>query len=133
MKFSRGEIHLINTLDADYFDRLSNSSPAMVYDAGPSLDSEQMWFNQVSKAPIPAYKLQWFTSRNFRRAISSAINRDDLCKVVYNGHARPAMGPVSPANKFWFNFHLQPVRFDQQAALQLSPAGRLPALRRQTS
>jgi len=119
MKFSRGEIHLINTLDADYFDRLSTSSPAMVHDAGPSLDSEQMWFNQVNTAPIPAYKLQWFTSRNFRRAISAAINRDDLCKVVYNSHARPAMGPVSPANKFWFNSHLQPVQFDPQAALQL--------------
>jgi len=119
MKFSRGEIHLINTLDADYFDRLSTSSAAMVHDAGPSLDSEQMWFNQVSTAPIPAYKLQWFTSRNFRRAISSAINRDDLCKVVYSGHARPAVGPVSPANKFWFNSRLQPARFDQQAALQL--------------
>jgi len=119
MKFSRGEIHLINTLDADYFDRLLSSSTAMVHDAGPSLDSEQMWFNQVSAAPIPAYKLQWFSSRNFRRAISSAINRDDLCKVVYNGHARPAVGPVSPANKFWFNSRLQPIRYDQQAALQL--------------
>src|SRR5271157_1276700 len=119
MRFSRGEIHLINTMDADYFDRLSTSSPAMVHDGGASLDSEQMWFNQVSAAPIPAYKLRWFTSRNFRRAISAAINRDDLCKVLYNGHARPAVGPVSPANKFWFNSHLQPVRFDQQAALEL--------------
>ncbi len=119
LKFSRGEIHLINTMDADYFDRLSTSSPALVHDAGASLDSEQMWFNQVSTAPIPAYKLQWFASRNFRRAISAAINREDLCKVVYNGHARPAIGPVSPANKFWFNAHLQPVRFDRQAALQL--------------
>jgi len=119
MKFSRGEIHLINTMDADYFDRLSTSSPAMVHDAGTSLDSEQMWFNQVSTAPIPPYKLQWFTSRNFRRAMSSAINRDDLCKVVYNGHAQPALGPVSPANRFWFNSRLQAVRFDQQAALQL--------------
>ena len=48
MKFSRGEIHLINAMDADYFDRLSTSSPALVHDAGASLDSEQMWFNQVS-------------------------------------------------------------------------------------
>ena len=119
MKFSRGEIDLINTLDADYFDRLATSSPAMVHDAGPSLDSEQMWFNQVSTAPIPAYKRQWFTSRNFRRAISAAINRDDLCKVVYHGHARPAIGPISPANRFWFNSRLQPIRFDPQAALQL--------------
>lgn len=119
LKFSRGEIQLINALDADYFDRLAASSPALVHDAGASLDSEQMWFNQVGTAPIPAYKRQWFTSRNFRRAISSAINRDDLCKVVYNGHARPAVGPVSPANKFWFNSRLQPIPFDQKAALQL--------------
>ena len=119
MKFSRGEIQLINALDADYFDRLATSSPAMVHDAGASLDSEQMWFNQVGTAPIPVYKRQWFTSRNFRRAISSAINRDDLCKVVCNGHARPAVGPVSPANKFWFNSHLQPLPFDPKAALRV--------------
>jgi peptide/nickel transport system substrate-binding protein len=78
-----------------------------------------MWFSQVASAPIAKYKLEWFQSRNFRRAISSAINREDLCKVVYNGHARPAVGPVSPANKFWFDSRLQPTRYDPSAALQL--------------
>src|SRR5664279_5234568 len=58
-------------------------------------------------------------SPNVRVAISFAINRDDLCRVVYHGHASPAFGPVSSANKFWFNAHMQPLRFDQQAALQL--------------
>ena len=119
MKFTRNEIQLINTMDADNFDRLARSSPEKVRDVGPSLDSEQIWFNQVPNAPIPAYKLEWFKSRNFRRAISSAINREDLCKVVYDGHARPALGPVSPANRFWFNAHLQPLRLDQNAAVQL--------------
>src|SRR5664280_1913944 len=119
LKFTRDDIHLINSMDADAFDRLSRSSPDRVRDAGPSLDSEQMWFNQVPSAPIPGYKLEWFQSRNFRHAISSAINREDLCKVVYNSHARPALGPVSPANRFWFDSHLQPVRFDPAAALQL--------------
>jgi peptide/nickel transport system substrate-binding protein len=119
LKFSRNEIHLINSMDADYFDRLSKSAPGKVRDAGPSLDSEQMWFNQVPTAPIPAYKLEWFKSRNFRRAISAAINREDLCRVVYGGHASPAVGPVSPANKFWFNTQLQAVSFNQNQALQL--------------
>jgi peptide/nickel transport system substrate-binding protein len=119
MKFMRGEIQLINSLDADYYDRLSQLAPAEVRDAGPSLDSEQMWFNQVPAAPVPAYKLKWFQSRNFRLAISLAINRADLCRVVHHGHASPAFGPVSPANKFWFNARLQPLRFDQQAALRL--------------
>jgi len=119
LKFSRNEIHLINGMDADYFDRISKLAPGKVRDAGPSLDSEQMWFNQAPGATIPAYKLEWFRSRNFRRAISAAIKRDDLCKVVYGGHATPAVGPVSPANQFWFNTQLQPILFDQRQALQL--------------
>jgi peptide/nickel transport system substrate-binding protein len=73
-----------------------------------SLDSEQLWFNEVAKSPIPAYKKNWFRSANFRRAISEAINREDLSRVVFHGHAQPAVGPFSPANKFWFNSKLKP-------------------------
>lgn len=119
VKFSRNEIHLINSIDADYFDRLARTAPDKARDVGPSLDSEQMWFNQVPNAPIPAYKRDWFRSRNFRLAISSSINREDLCKVVYKGHANPAFGPVSPANKFWFDTRLQPLRYDTSRSLQL--------------
>lgn len=122
VKFTRNEIHLINTMDADYFDKLARSAPDKVHDAGAGLDSEQMWFNQVPGAPIAPYKLEWFRSRNFRRAVSAAIRRDDLCRVVYGGHAVAARGPVSPANKFWFNANLPAVRFDVGYALQLLQA-----------
>jgi len=118
LRFRRGELDLINVLDPQYYDRLAASSPAMVHDAGASLDSEFMWFNQVATAPIPAYKRNWFRSTNFRRAISGAINRDDLSRVVFNGHAQPAVGPVSPANKLWFNSRLQSEPFRPEAALQ---------------
>ena len=60
----------------------------------------------------------WFTSTNFRRGISEAINRDDLARIAFRGRARPAVGPISPANKFWFNSKLQPHPFDQKSALQ---------------
>ena len=118
LRFKRGEIDLINSLDSEYFDKLAATSPQLVHDAGPSLDSEQMWFNEVAKAPIPAYKKNWFRSANFRRAISEAINRDDLARVVFRGHAQPAIGPVSPANKFWFNAKLKPVVYSPDAALK---------------
>jgi peptide/nickel transport system substrate-binding protein len=67
---------------------------------------------------LPAYKKAWFTSTNFRRAISESINRQDLARIAFRGHAQPAVGPVSPANKFWFNEKLQPHPFDQKSALQ---------------
>ncbi len=84
----------------------------------PSLDSEQLWFNEVAKSPIPAYKKNWFRSANFRRAISEAINREDLSRVVFHGHAQPAVGPFSPANKFWFNGKLKPQTYSSDAALK---------------
>jgi peptide/nickel transport system substrate-binding protein len=77
-----------------------------------------MWFNQVANAPIPAYKRNWFRSMNFRRALSAAINREDLSRVVFNGHAQSGVGPVSPANKFWFNNRLKAESYRPEAALQ---------------
>ncbi|MBV9086035.1 MAG: ABC transporter substrate-binding protein [Acidobacteria bacterium] len=118
LRFRRGEIDLINSLETEYFDKLSQTSPSLVHDAGPSLDTEQMWFNQAANAPIPAYKKAWFTSTNFRRAVSAGLNRADMCRVVFASHATPAAGPVSPANKFWFNGKLKPMAYDAGAALR---------------
>jgi peptide/nickel transport system substrate-binding protein len=118
LRFKRGEIQLINSLDASYFESLAKEAPAAVRDIGPSLDSEQIWFNQVPSSPIPNYKKKWFRSTSFRLAISEAINRGDLCRVVFSGHARPAVGPVSPANLFWFNKSLEPNPHDPQSALR---------------
>ncbi len=119
LRFKRGEVDLINSLDSEYFDKLWQIAPQVVHDAGPSLDSEQMWFNQVEKSPLPAYKKTWFRSASFRRAISEAINRDDLSRVVFRGHAQPAVGPISPANKFWFNAKLSAAAaYSRDAALK---------------
>jgi len=118
LRFKRNEIDLINSLDSEYFDKLAVASPQVVHDAGPSLDSEFVWFNEVAKAPLPDYKKNWFRSANFRRAVSDAINREDLAKVVFRGHAQPAMGPISPANKFWFNDKLKPMVYSPDAALK---------------
>ena len=118
LRFKRGEIDLINSLDSEYFDKLEATSPQVAHDAGPSLDSEQMWFNEVARSPLPAYKKNWFRSANFRRAISDAINREDLARVVFRGHAQPAVGPVSPANKFWFNAKLKADSYAPDAALK---------------
>jgi peptide/nickel transport system substrate-binding protein len=112
VRFRRGELDLIDSLDADTFDELTRLAPGSVVDAGASLESEMMWFNQSPSAPLPAYKLKWFQSAAFRRAVSEAINRADICRIVYRGRARPAVGPMSPANQFWFNAALKPHPFD---------------------
>lgn len=117
-RLMRGEIDLINSVNAEGFDLLKNHAPQMAIDAGVSLDSEQLWFNQVPRAPLSDYKKAWFKSARFRRAISAAINREDLARVVFHGHAEPAVSMISPANRLWFNKNLKPHAFDRKLALR---------------
>jgi peptide/nickel transport system substrate-binding protein len=124
LRFRRGELHLINSLDPELYERLASNQRDWVRDAGPSPDSEQLWFNQVAAAPIAAHKKAWFRSKAFRRAVSEAIHREDVCRLVYRGHARAAFGPVSPVDRAWFHHGLRPPRFDpQRSAGLLAQAG----------
>jgi peptide/nickel transport system substrate-binding protein len=124
LRFRRGELQLINRLDAEQFGRLKGENPALARDAGTGMDAEELWFNQSPAAPLPDYKKAWFGTKEFRRAVSMAINRADLCRLVYAGYAKPAYGPVSPANRFWFNTALEDPKYDPQGALRaLAQAG----------
>jgi peptide/nickel transport system substrate-binding protein len=118
LRYRRGEIHLINTVSPEIFQKLAEEDSASVRDAGTSTDSEQLWFNQVPAAPIPAYKIRWFSNTAFRRAVSEAINREDLARIVYHGHARAAIGMFPPSNLFWFNAELKPHPYDPAGALR---------------
>ncbi len=119
LRLERGEIDFIDSVSAENYDRLAARAPKMVYDAGVSMDAEQMWFNEVPNAPPPDYKKAWFTSVRFRRAISESINRADLARVVFHGHAQPAVSWISPANRVWFDASLRPHPFDPNSALRL--------------
>ena len=123
LRFRRGELDIVNKLDPDMYDRLSAEMPHAVLDAGPSLDWETVFFNQVDNAPLPEYKRRWFRSEDFRRAISEGIRRDDMVRIVYHGHARAAIGPVSVANRFWLNPALKPGSGSEAAALALLQHG----------
>jgi len=103
LRFRRGELDLIDKLTPDLYERLASELPGSAVDAGPTSDFEFLWFNMAPQAAIPEYKKAWFRSVAFRKAISEAINRDDLCRVIYRGHATPAAGPVSPSNQVWFH------------------------------
>jgi len=119
VRFRRGELQLINRLDPEQFEKLKQENSSLARTAGTGLDAEEFWFNQVPTAPLAPHKKAWFQTTEFRKAISLAINRSDLSRIVYKGFARPAFGPVSPANRFWFNSALTEPKYDPQGALRL--------------
>lgn len=117
--FLRGEYDFIDSLPADLYGVIARKSPPSARDLGPSLNTEQLWFNESLAAPLPQYQTIWFRSRNFRVAISEAIHRADLARISYDGHATPAYSFISPANKLWYNSKL---KYPQESA---ADAGRL--------
>jgi peptide/nickel transport system substrate-binding protein len=121
-RFLRGETQLINKLNPENFDRVAKAMPAAARSPGASLDSEFLWFNDAPSTAVPEWKRKWFSSAAFRHAVSASIHRDDLARIVFRSHAHPAAGPVSPANRFWFNSALKPLAFDSQSALRLLAA-----------
>ena len=122
--FQRGEYDLIDSIPPDYFELLKQTSGSAVRDLGPSLNTEQMWFNQASGAPIPAWEKSWFQNRAFRVAVSQAIHRADLARIAYQGHATPAYSFISPANGTWYNHQISAPHTDVAAAkISLASAG----------
>jgi peptide/nickel transport system substrate-binding protein len=119
LRFERGELQLINRLDAESYKRLSKDNSSATRNAGTGMDSDFLWFNESPKAPMAESKKSWFRTTEFRRAISAAINRDDISRIVFDGHAMPAYGPISPANHFWFNTAIPAPKYDPQSALKL--------------
>jgi peptide/nickel transport system substrate-binding protein len=117
-RFRSGELDVIDKVEPDVFERMKKQMPTAVRDVGPSLDSEVLWFNQVPNAPLAAYKRQWFGSQRFRRAVSGAINRADIARVVYRGFARPAGAYISESNRTWWHSGLKPHPFDPDQAIR---------------
>ncbi|MFH1519704.1 MAG: ABC transporter substrate-binding protein [Candidatus Omnitrophota bacterium] len=81
-----------------------------IYNAGPSLGSNFVVFNQnpgtnphTKKPFIEPYKLAWFKNRNFRKAIAYAINREKIIDILMNGLGIPQYSPLSPANTYYYN------------------------------
>jgi peptide/nickel transport system substrate-binding protein len=124
LRFTKGEIDMVDTLDPDDYVRLARGGPWRVDDLGPGLGAEQLWFNQAAGAPIPDYKKNWFRSREFRTGLSAALNRADISRVAFGGRAVPAPGAISPANRFWFDSRVPaPIYAPQQALATLAQAG----------
>jgi peptide/nickel transport system substrate-binding protein len=114
-----GELDLSSAVDPKAFSRFSKVAGVTPVDAGPSLDTEQLWFNENPTAPLPEYKKAWFRSREFRLAISAAIHREDLARLVYESHAQPGAGIMPASNRFWANSALHATPYDPTVAQKL--------------
>jgi len=107
LRFENGGVDVVSRLSAQNFDALAqrrNPSEILV-DAGPSLEYNFLFFNlndlSTKNLRHIESKQAWFRDVRFRQAISSAIDRDAIVRLVYAGRATAIWGQVTPGNKLW--------------------------------
>jgi peptide/nickel transport system substrate-binding protein len=110
IRFEAGDTQIINTLSAENFAALfkdQQSHGFKLYDVGPGLEYNFLMFNLndglESKLPEIARKQRWFNNVLFRQAVSAAIDRETIVRLVYRGRGAPVITPVSPGNKLWID------------------------------
>jgi peptide/nickel transport system substrate-binding protein len=108
LRFQSGETDMISRLGAENFSVLSRQArDYTMADAGPGLEYNFLFFNLNElgeKAPPEmARKQSWFRSEKFRQAVSAAIDREAIVRLVYQGRGAALWGPVTPGNPRWVN------------------------------
>lgn len=113
LKFQSKETQIIERVSSDNFavlERGASASGECMADLGPGLEFTFLFFNlnslEAGKAPKLEAKQAWFRDLKFRQAVSLAMDRKSMARLVYGGRATPIWGNVTPGDKLWMNSSL---------------------------
>ena len=134
IQFKSGETQVLERVGADSFNQLPEGglleNGMHLYDVGPGLEVHfpaaqyELAFRDATKHADIVAKEQWFRDLKFREAVSLAMDRKGMVRLVYGGRATPIWGNVSPGNKLWLSANVQhPDRSIDQAKALLKSDG----------
>jgi peptide/nickel transport system substrate-binding protein len=129
LKFQSGETDIISQLGAENFSVLSKQQRGYrMVDAGPGLEYNFLFFNlndaTDKTSPEMQRKQRWFREAKFRQAVSAAVDREAIVRLVYQGRGSAIWGLVTPGNRRWGNAKLaHPARSLERARTLLKDAG----------
>jgi peptide/nickel transport system substrate-binding protein len=126
LRFQAGESDMVSRLGARNFAALESSRKRAEYElvnVGASMEYAFLFFNLAEPSPgVPAAlaaHLAVLRRAKFRQAVSEAIDRDAMVRMVYLGRALPLAGPVPPGNRYWINERLRAPARNLEHARQL--------------
>jgi len=126
MRFEAGETDIISRLSSENYNLLSREKSrvgSQLADIGPSLEYNFLVFNlndlSGKKLDEIAGKQDWFSDLKFRQAISAAVDRESIVRLVYGARGAALWGNVGPGNKLWINQTILHPRQSVETARQL--------------
>jgi peptide/nickel transport system substrate-binding protein len=113
-QFAAGDIDILNRLDPKAI-RFLEARGAAVTDLGPGLEYNFLCFNLSPGSS----KLDLFSRQEFRQALSLAVDRDAMARLIFQGRAAPIWTNVTPGNKLWYAPEIHRPGRDLQGAREL--------------
>ncbi|MBZ5602524.1 MAG: ABC transporter substrate-binding protein [Acidobacteriia bacterium] len=96
-RFVAGDVDILNRVNPKSA-RYLQSKGASLADLGPGLEYNFLCFNLSPNSS----KRAWFENRDFRQALSLAVDREAMARIIFQSRAAPIWGHVSPGNKLWY-------------------------------
>jgi peptide/nickel transport system substrate-binding protein len=131
IRFQAGDLDVLEKISADNYavlEREQRGRGYHLFNLGPGLEYDFLFFNlndlSAKHLPTVAKSQEWFRRKEFRQAVSLAIDRDAIVRLVYRGRATPIWTQVTPGNKLWVDPAIpHPARSVEKAAALLRGAG----------
>jgi peptide/nickel transport system substrate-binding protein len=110
VRFEAGDTDILSRFSAENFAVLEKEQAKRgyhLYDLGAGFEYNFLFFNLNDLAakghPEITKKQSWFQDVRFRQAVSAAIDRESILRLVYHGRATALWGNVTPGNKLWID------------------------------
>jgi peptide/nickel transport system substrate-binding protein len=133
LKFENGEVDALDDVKPENYRKYETDQQKgnfTLYDLGPALNTNFFWFNlnkardaksgkKLGATYVDAAKYSWFSNRDFRKAVSKAIDRDAMIRSVFYGQAVKNWSTSTPGNKLWYTPDAAHYDYDPEGAKQL--------------
>jgi peptide/nickel transport system substrate-binding protein len=115
--FHAGELDGLDNVKPEDYPRYEADQRAKgftLHDVGPSFNSNFLFFNlnryreagqghRPGDPRVEPHRFAWFSSREFRRAVSHAIDREAIIRGPFYGHAVRSWSIMTPGNPRWYD------------------------------
>ena len=98
---------------------LEQQGRVRVEELGVSMNADAMVMNLRPEYWAKDPRAAWITRREFRQALSHAVDREAFSNAVFLGTAVPIHGPVTPGNREWFWASVPRYEFSREKARAL--------------
>ncbi len=125
LRFQSGESDLISRFSARNYSVLLRDAPKRGYRLARlngGMEYSLLVFNLNDPSRVPARtaaRVPFLRRESLRKAVSLAIDREAMVRLVYGGMATPIAIPVPPGNRPWINENLPPPARNVAGARQI--------------